>query len=209
MKLRLLVFMTVAVAICGSVARVRADDIFPPPWLRLGPETTYQNWTYGTNANPAAPDVAVYNPYGTPIATITDGNWLAVEDNHVGVWQLLNPDSSINSVIPVYPTATTTAVWTQITWSPEDGVPDLTVDGDAGTLLQRVQLTAQYGPNSPWYQDVWETTVPTLPSVSVLVTGGVDVGEVVVDTIPEPSTLALLAMGVFGLLAYTCQKRQA
>src|ERR1017187_7054737 len=90
MKRYVLGCLAMAVVFGGLVASVRADDLNPPPWARNQPNTTTENWTFSTDANPSAPDVAWYNPNGTPQATITGtGNqWLALYDNHVGVWIL-------------------------------------------------------------------------------------------------------------------------
>ena len=48
--------MTVAVVFGCSVASVKADDLYPPPWTRGGPGTTYQAWDFGTIANPVVAD---------------------------------------------------------------------------------------------------------------------------------------------------------
>ena len=91
MKQWILVCMTVAVVFCGSAATAWADDLNPPPWERGGPGTTWQAWTFPTAASPHA-GPRILNPNGTPMITITDGNWLPIEDNHVGVWQITQPD---------------------------------------------------------------------------------------------------------------------
>ena len=89
-------------------------------------------------------------------------------------------------------------VWTQLTWSPEQtGTPSVSVDGVLSQLQETVPL------HDSWYQSTWLTTLPYNPqSETVHVTGLIDVGELVVDTkcVPEPSTVALLALGAFGLL---------
>ena len=80
--------MTVAVVFGCSVASVKADDIYPPPWGRTGaPNTTYQAWDFQTAANPVNADIAI-NPNGTPTATINGGTWNQFYDSHVGVWTL-------------------------------------------------------------------------------------------------------------------------
>ena len=69
-----LVCMTAMVMFCGSVAAVRADDLVPPPWQRGGPGTTYQDWTFPTNAGGGGsayiPATSEANPYGTRRFTI-------------------------------------------------------------------------------------------------------------------------------------------
>jgi hypothetical protein len=97
-------------------------------------------------------------------------------------------------------------VWTQITWQSDlGGSPVVTVDGIVSTL----QFTAPVG-NGDWSQSVFETTLPFNPAAEqVIVTGIMDVGQVVIDTqcIPEPSSLALLAIGAISLLSYASRKR--
>jgi hypothetical protein len=213
--------MTVAVVVCGSAATAWADDLNPPPWERGGPGTTWQAWTFPTAASPTAPDEGFLNPNGTPMITITDGNWLPIEDNHVGVWQITQPNSSIVANIPDYPyTPYGKTVWTQVTWSGEGGVPDVSVSTTwkgntntfTGNLICRTLLTnyPPNGNNQPWYQDVVETIIPYNPcQEDVTITGKIDCGEVVVDTVcPEPSTIVLLGIGAVSLLAYAWRKRR-
>ena len=72
-----------------------ADDTFPPCW-RGRPGTTYQQWTFSTSANPAAPEF-VTNPFGAPQAAVTVGTagagWIDQQPiifgtNRAGVWDL-------------------------------------------------------------------------------------------------------------------------
>ncbi len=202
--------MVVAVVFASSAALVWADDIYPPPWQRGGPRTTYQGWTFSTDANPTAPDEQVLNPYGVPLATIVGGAWSQFEDNHVGVWSLLTTDSFIDVPIPNAPDHPdwNKSVWTQLTWAPEplgtSGAPSIFVDGIESQLVETIPL------HDSWLQSTWLTTLPYNPELETLhITGLVDVGEIVVDTrcIPEPSTLVLLTMSVFGIAAFVWRRR--
>jgi len=133
--------MTVAVVFGCSVASVRADDIYPPPWLRGEPNTTYESWDFTTTANPVNADV-FYNPNGTPTATINGGTWSAFYDNHQGVWTLGAGDS-VDLFIPNTPADPTKTkdIWTQVTWQTDNtGTPVVTVDGVASTLEFTVPL---------------------------------------------------------------------
>jgi hypothetical protein len=203
----LLVCMAVAVVCASSVAMVLADDINPPPWQRGSERTTYQDWTFATATNPTPPDVGIANPYGIPEATITNGNWEQFYDNHVGVWDL-GSNSSIDVVIPNVPDNPqwNKELWTQMTWQGE--VPSFLVDGVAGQLIETDVLQ---GTN--WSHSTWLTTLPYNPPSEVMhITGVTHLGQIVVDTqcaVPEPSTLALLAMGALGLAAFVWRRKQA
>ena len=194
----LLVCVTLAVVFCGSVVPVWADDIYPPSWQRGGPGTTYEGWTFATDANPSAPDEGMYNPYGTPEATVTGGTWSAFYDNHVGVWTL-GSSSSIDLFIPNTPRDDTKYknVQTQLTWDPEfvgQQAPLVVVDG-----IQSAPVTTYPAGNAGWMQSVYETTLAYNPSSEdIIITGSYDLGEAVIDTqcVPEPSTFALAFAGL-------------
>jgi hypothetical protein len=206
MKRSILTCLTLAVVFGCWVASVRADDIYQPPWLRGQPRTTFQEWTFATSANPL-PAESVYNPYGTPMAAITGGSWQQFYDNHVGVWTLGSNDH-IDLGIPnsPYDPWRWKDVWIQVTWEPILGAqPVVAVDGNAATWL----LTAPVG-NGGWFQSVYEYVFPNYnPDFEVVsISGNIALGQVVIDTIcvPEPSSLALLAVGAVSLL-YASRKR--
>jgi hypothetical protein len=214
MKRYFLACMAAAVVFGISAATVRADDIYPPPWQRNQPNTTRQAWTFSTDANPLPPDEDFFNPNGTPHVTITGtGNvWRSLYDNHVGVWTLGGADSSMDLGIPntAYDPEKQKELWTQITWQPEyanEPAPVVVVDG-----IQSLPVTTYPEGNGGWFQSVYDTWLPFNPSYEdVIVTGSYDLGEIVVDTrcVPEPSSLALLAMGGFSLAAFLWRRKQS
>jgi hypothetical protein len=214
MKQSFFVCMTVAVVFGCSVASVKADDLFTPPWTRNTPGTTWEAWTFTTSANPSAPDEGSFNLYGTPQATINAGTsqWSPLYNGHIGVWTLGASDS-IDFGIPNTPLDPTKykIVWTQLFWQPDNnGTPVVMVNGVAGTLVQ-----SQAEPGG-WIAGAYQNVLPQNPAFEdVLITGSLpgttfDLGEVFIDTIcvPEPSSLALLAMGALSLLPYALRKRR-
>ena len=214
MKRYCLVCMAVAVMLGISVATARADDIYPPPWQRGLPNTTQQGWTFMTDANPLSPDEGFFNPNGTPLLTITGtGNeWSALFDNHIGVWTLGGADSSMDLGIPNTPRddSRQKELWTQITWQPEfsdQPAPVVMVNGIASS-----PVTTHLLGNGGWLLSVYDTILQYNPAYEdVVVTGSYQLGEIVVDTqcVPEPTTLGLLAMGVFGLTAFVWRRKRS
>ena len=221
--------MSMAVVFCGSVALARAEDVSPPPWQRGAPGTTTQNWTFPTDANPAVP-TSDNNPYGDPMLTINgngenDTFWMEL-GYPSGYWTInynTYLGSSIAAVIPDSLTAGTKTVWTQLTWSsckpPNLAVPPTVMVIDDGvdypgefissTLLVDTSTTLSISQDPPIYDSVFATSLPNNPpSETVVITGTLQVSELVIDTecVPEPSTLVLLGMGALGLVARAWRK---
>ena len=207
--------MTVAVVFGGLVASVKADDIYNPPWQRGSAGTTWEGWTFTTGDLTSTPDEGYNNIYGTPSATINAGTsqWSYYYHNHIGVWTL-GAGNNISLDIPNTPFSLTDDkyVWTQITWqSDNNGVPVVTVAGNLSILV-----SSQPQPNG-WVTGLYETVLPYNPSSEGVVISGslpgttFDLGEVFIDTqcIPEPSSLALLAVGAGSLLVASRKRRLA
>ena len=140
MKRNILACLTVAVVFGCSLASVKADDIYPPPWQRGQPNTTYQDWTFATAVNPVAPDAGLFNPNGVPTATINGGIWHNFFDNHVGVWSPLSPSANLSMTFDIpntpYDPTKPKDVWIQVTWQPDfGGQPFVTVDGSPAQLV--------------------------------------------------------------------------
>ena len=214
MKRYFLACVAMAVVFGISAAAVRADDIYLPPWERGLPNTTQQAWTFTSDTNPLSPDEGFFNPNGTPLLTITGtGNvWNALYDNHVGVWTLGGDDSSMALGIPNTPRDDSRhkELWTQITWQPESNdepAPVVVVNG-----IQSLPVTTYSMGNDGWFLSVYDTVLQYNPSYeTVIVTGSYDLGQIVVDTqcVPEPTTLGLLTMGVFGLAAFVWRRKRS
>jgi hypothetical protein len=183
-------------AVVGSAL---ADDLYPPPWRGL-PGSTYQQWEFSTNANPAAPTY-VNNPYGTPSAMVL-GNfpytrWKNTDYGHQGVWQFedfmvfMLPNADIQNPVKY--------IWVQVTYSADGGADPMlfTIPPDVGVVqtVNKTQLDAYY-----WHGTYLLTIEPNPVSEQLWLEPRdctIYVDQVVIDTIciPEPSVFALMALG--------------
>jgi hypothetical protein len=91
---------------CALGVPTAADDLFAPPW-RGQDGTTYQDWRFDTDDNPAAPE-EVDNPFGNPRAEVTVGyfgegwfDWLPGLGSKTGFWDLGGEGGSIVARVPV------------------------------------------------------------------------------------------------------------
>jgi hypothetical protein len=187
-----------AIVLASSVAW--ADDLNPPPW-RGQPGTTFGMWEFMTpNPNPL-PDVGNY-PYGLPTTQITTGlfqQWMPTWNGRQGVWPL---SGEIYVTIPNNPVPNPYKdIWIQLTWDQQ--APNVfpavseTRFGVPSTLIQRVPL------GGTWFHDVYQIHLEPNPAwEQILITGAINVDEMVIDTIcaPEPAALVLLGLGSLFLI---------
>jgi hypothetical protein len=90
----------------------------------------------------------------------------------------------------------------------DDGV-DYPGEFISSTLLVDTSTTLSISQDPPIYDSVFATSLPNNPpSETVVITGTLQVSELVIDTecVPEPSTLVLLGMGALGLVARAWRK---
>jgi uncharacterized repeat protein (TIGR01451 family) len=194
--------LTGASAMLASPAA--ADDTFPPCW-RGRPGTTYQQWTFNTSANPAAPEFAT-NPFGAPQAVVTLGaagaGWIDQQpiifgNTRTGVWDLGSGSGSGGNISLTIPNDTAPAgswkfVYVQVTQY-RDGLynqlANVAVPG--GTLVRsQLRTNESLGPpfNGKWLvqQSVWLLepcpTSETITISSPTPTNSVAIDQVVIDT---------------------------
>ena len=154
---RLTGWTTVLVVAAGAaVAAAFADDLIVPPW-RGNDGTTYQEWRFDTNENPAFPE-DVENPYGNPSAEITVGDFgegwfheLPGLGSKTGFWDIGGSGGSIAAGIPVGADLVQAII---------------TSDSDRGSVIDQVVVDTAcpeallIGPSSPEprqipYAEVW------------------------------------------------------
>lgn len=189
-----------ALMVCATVGSAIADDLNPPSW-RGQPSTTFGEWEFSTsNPNPDPEPGYVY-PYGMPTTQVSPGlfqSWMSSWNGRDGVWPL---SGQITATIPNSPVALDEKdIWVQLTWAPqapsEFPAVSETRFGVPSTLIEQTALA------NGWYHSTYEIELKPNPDWErVLITGAINVDEMVIDThcVPEPGTLALLA--VFGLIS--------
>jgi hypothetical protein len=208
-----LVRIPLAVVLCGvMLAAAVADDLNPPVW-RGQPGTTWAEWEYPTpNPNPL-PDVG-YNPYGVPATRVYPGLgqvWLPELDGRLGVWPL---SGEIWVDIPNRPDPNPWKdIYVQLTWEPQapGNTPSVLTtlpQQVTGTLLHQTPLGGQ------WMHSVYAVHLEPNPAwEQILITGGINVDQLVIDTrcVPEPGTVALLAFGALAAvpLVWRAKRRAA
>jgi len=191
-----------------SVQAAVGDDINPPPW-RGQPGSTFGMWEYLTPDPHPQPDVGIY-PYGLPTTTVTPGlfqAWMPVWGGQEGVWPL---SGEILVNIPNRPEPLPYKdIWIQLTWAQQapnvwPAVSEIRF-GVPATLERQIVLgpTGEVGGDGLWYHSTYSIRIMPNPDwEQILITGAVNVDELVIDTIcaPEPATLGLIVLGGLAVL---------
>jgi hypothetical protein len=201
-------------------ALVSAHIIFEPPWVSSD-GTTFQEWSFDDNSNPALPEFKS-NPYGGASAAITVGElsagWqesLLGLGTQTGFWSL-GIDGSIVLEIDNRPEPLPyKEIWLQVTYYKSDisQAPTVSMIPGATFLGGETVLVEDAGgiPGDGWYLDFskWRME-PNPPHEKIVLTGSLDydtvIDQIVVHTIciPEPVSLAFLA---FGSLVFLRKRR--
>ena len=218
MRVRALRWLVAMMVVGGVVSTALGDDIVPPVW-RGDPASTFQEWDFLTDANPASPEAGTLtNPYGSPTATISLGflaaGYLGEFEGRDGIWDIAQgPPTSTGCITLEIPNSSITGpgtykdVLVQVTYylDPSD-VPVVDVVG--GTLTDSgSQLVDDVSGPGAWWLDwsLWRIE-PNPFSETITISGNADWGstidQIVVDTVcvPEPATAALVILGCASLL---------
>jgi len=197
----------------GAACTSFADDVTVPPW-RGAEGSTFQQWRFDTDANPANPEV-VNNPYGNATANITVGyggtGWqyqLEGLGSKTGYWDIGGDGGSIVLNIANRPQPLPfKEIWVQVTYFSDISQAPV-VDIPGATMIGGQTVTVEQVPTGgSWLldQSVWRMYPnPQREDIFIIsdATWGSVVDQIVVDTIcvPEPATLATLVLGGSGLL---------
>jgi len=198
------VIVCIAVLLVPSVTAF-ADDPLPPVW-RGEVGTTLQIWEFDTSEIEPIADLDE-NPYGDPLLRVdTTFDWIPDDQGRMGIWPL---SGELDIYLPNDPTPNPDKlIRIQLTWKPGDNdkspfMPDMPLV--AVTPFSDLTMTVV---DSIQLVNGWETMVldivmhPNPPEEWITVKGDILVDQLVIDTycIPEPMTMALLALG--GLALY-------
>lgn len=191
-----------------------------PTW-RGDDGSTYQQWTFDNDANPAAPP-NVYNPYGTPSATITVGDFgegwldsLPGLGSMSGYWDL-GSAGQISIDIPNRPGGAYKELWVLVTYFEDmTAAPAVTVQSQGQvSILDEVTFQVEaVDTGGAWmaYFGKWQI-VPNPENERVLITGdmfGSIIDGIEIDTICVPEPTSLLSLLVGGSLLPILRRRRS
>jgi hypothetical protein len=186
----------------GAVWQAQADPGVPPWWTSGAPDTTYLDTGFPNDHSPAAPETFT-NPNGPP-TIYASGSWSPMADNHLGVWDI-SGGGYLQVNDPNYGNAYN-EVFLQMVYSGAGAYqPDITVNGEAGTLVSHQNLTGL----GNWEYGQWSFTLNSNPSSELVeITGNVKIDQLTIDThiIPEPGTGVLALLG--GALLLVARRRR-
>lgn len=195
---------------CVTVGSAFAEDLSPPSW-RGQDGTTFGAWEFSTSNQNPSPEPGYVYPYGLPTTQVNPGlfqEWMSSWGGRDGVWPL---SGEIVVTIPNRPEPLPFKdIWVQLTWAQQ--APNVWPAVSETRFNVPATLVSQTPLSGGWYQSVYQMQLEPNPDWErVLITGAINVDEMVIDTrcVPEPSTVGLLALGglIFGGRALLRRRR--
>lgn len=176
-----------------STSATAFDDPLPPSW-RGQAGTTYQDWSFDTNSNPAIPE-EVSNPTGCAYADITVGDfgegWKSGGFPYVreGFWDLGRQGTIIAEVDNSVASTAVKEISVQVIYllspleNPTVNIPD-------ANLIEEQTVQLEPDPPSTWYvhQSLWRIN-PNPGHEQIIITAdywGSMIDRIVIDTKSDP-----------------------
>ena len=201
----------VALLVVGGLAAAAvAEEVTDPPWVTdpsdpqwAGGVTTMQIWEFNL-----VPDVPVFvdNPFGEPVVQMENGEYPdpvpGPHEELINTWHIGPGGGSVQITIPNNPEPNKRKViYAQVT-SDKAPVPGGWNSEPPGTTSFPQPAWQHAG---TWYTYTAQIDIPFNPpleTVTIEFPESTNISELVVHTIcvPEPASLAVLALGAVGLL---------
>ncbi len=213
-------FFKVSLALASltiSAVLVQADDLVPPPWLRGGPNTTSQEFTFDSPTDifghPVQTPAGTFgNPYGQPKVTNPGDAFWFPDDSSFNV-----PPTSRTGIVGVpsggtlkflIPNLENDAnqknIWAQVTWWADPGsnvvISPIAADPNRGVIIGTLPLGGGWNHTTasfvldrqPPFEEFW---------VQNHTNSFLYLDQVVIDTqcVPEPASMVAFAVGGIGL----------
>lgn len=192
---KLIVVALMAITLCMAHIAV-ASDPNAPPW-RGSAGSTFEEWGFNTNSNPAAPET-VSNPYGMPSAVIDyerpfGSGWKnsipAVYGAAQGWWDIARGSIALSIINhPYLGYDISKDIQVQVVyWKDINDAPTVLVTPTAIQINKTTTLVASGPMGGAWYLDLWTFHVnPSMNSEVITVKGhptaGSQIDRIVVDT---------------------------
>lgn len=188
----------------GFITTALADDLHPAPW-RGQFSTTSQFWEFMQNTPgvPILPDGSPVggNPWLPSTHVVVDplGPWMPQDplSGRLGIWPLSG--RMFVTVDNHNPPNDVKLVWVQLTWQNQDGqIPTGPVFGDFNPLGTPLHVVEELPLPFGWFHTTYAWEIyPNPPDEFFVISGNINVDELVIDTwcIPEPTGLVLACLG--------------
>ena len=186
-------YIFTALVLCGLLyLQAGADDVVSPPWRGVE-GTTYQEWRFDSNNNPALPEV-INNPYGNANAVIVvdffGSGWLDQLPglgNQTGYWDIGGQDGKITVNIDNLPAMPRKEIWIQVTYFQDITAPPIVNVSGAQYISGQKILLYHVSTGGDWFvdQSIWRIN-PSPSSEQIIFTSnpswGAIIDQIIVDT---------------------------